>query len=66
MAVAASLYLDHVEMTVVRENSVHFTVQLLEGGLNGVSLQYVAALIFTEVMMTCKTREDTKKRIQQR
>ncbi len=35
---ASVVYLDHVKVILIRENSVHLTVQLLEGVLNGVSL----------------------------
>lgn len=38
------LHLDHVEVAVMGENSIHFAVQLLEGILNGVGGQCVISL----------------------
>lgn len=43
--------LDHIKVILISENSVHLTVQLLEGALDGVSPQCVIALIFTEEMV---------------
>lgn len=40
-------YLDHVKVILIRENSVHLTVQLFEGVLDGFRLQCVIAFIFT-------------------
>lgn len=51
---ASSLYLDHVKVTLIRENSVNLTVQLLEIAFNGVNRQRVIAGVFTDEMMTCK------------
>lgn len=53
-------YLDHVKVILMRENSIHFTVQLLKSVLNGVNLQCVIALIFTDKMVACKTMESLK------
>lgn len=55
--VAFVVYLDHVKMTVVGENCVHLTVQLLEGGLDGVGHHCVVALIFVEEMVAWKMKE---------
>lgn len=59
----ASLYFDHVEVTVVWEDGVHLAVELLEGILNGVSLQCVVAFILTDVMVACAKRDVKKKKI---
>lgn len=49
------VYLDHVEMTLVRENSVHVAVQLLEGFLDGVN-GHVFVNVLANEMMACKTK----------
>lgn len=59
-ALASVVYLDHVKVILIRENSVHLTVQFLEGVLDGVSLQCVIALIFMEEMVACKTKESIR------
>lgn len=48
-------YLNHIKVLLIGEDSIHLTVQLLEGVLNGVTLQRITALIFTDEMMACKT-----------
>lgn len=53
-------YLDHVKVILIREDSIHFAVQLLESVLNGVNLQCVIALIFTDKMVACETMEPLK------
>lgn len=51
---ASVLHLDHVKETLIRENGVDFTVQLLEIAFNSVDRQCVIARVFTDEMMTCK------------
>lgn len=56
--VIASLdYLDHVQMILIRKDSIDFTVQLLEGVLNGVGPQRVIALVFANEVVACKAKE---------
>lgn len=52
-ALASAPYLDHVKVTIIRENGVNLTVQLLEVAFNGINRQCVIG-VFTEEMMTCK------------
>lgn len=47
-------------MILIRENSVHLTVQLFESILDGVSCQCIVTLIFTDEMVACKTRNSLK------
>lgn len=54
-ALASAVYLDHVKMILIRENSVHLTVQLLELLLDGVGLQCVV-VIFADEVVACKIR----------
>lgn len=51
-------YLDHVEVAVVGENSVHIAVQLFESALDGVGRHVVAALLFMEVIVAWKRRRE--------
>lgn len=55
--VASVVYLNHVKVILIGENSIHLTVQLLEGALDGVTLHNVTALIFTDEMMACKINQ---------
>lgn len=56
-ALAAVVYLDHVKVILVCENSVHLTVQLPESIFDGVCRHCVIVLIFTEEMVACKRRQ---------
>lgn len=57
---ASVLYLDHVKVTFIRENSIDLTVQLLEIAFNCVNRQCVIARVFTDEMMTCKIMEELR------
>lgn len=48
-------YLDHVEMILIGESSVHVTVQLFKGPLDGVNSD-VFISILTNEMVACKIK----------
>lgn len=50
---ASAFHLDHVQVILIGENSIHLTVQLFESVLNGVGFQCVIAFISPEEMMAC-------------
>lgn len=56
-ALASVVYLDHVKVILISENSVHLAVQLLESALDGVRLQHVIGPVLAEEMVACKTKE---------
>lgn len=45
------LFLDHVEVVLVGEDSIYLTVQFLEGFLDSFSLQLISSYILTQVMV---------------
>ena len=55
-ALISVVYLDHVKVALIRENSIHLTVQLLEVALDAVGRQCVIAPVFVDVIVACKKR----------